>query len=323
MRYKQADSYGVWNRFMLSKKEQFPKIDFDNITKPEIFFILEQEMLNLLPNRILWETLPDNVPTWFIEQTLLFNGMGVFYKDEVMNEICFSPCVLQGDMNIYGLLSQRRVITPNATETNLILTEENSVLVFDNYMFIPIYNNIIYRIKILTEIMYAYLQNIGLQKNSIILLMNQNTKLSMDNLALQIMEGGKIIKMNDNFNPDSIKPVDLQVEFKADKLRIQYQEVKNELLNSLGIEAYSSNKRERETSAEGQGNLGFVEMCRNSIINPREQSLEQCKKLWPDKFSDSEVKFNTHLKTIINMPVELFNEFNGTDVPESEGDVNV
>lgn len=315
---------GNWQQFLISKKDQFNTIPADcNITEDEIYLMFRNRILNIILNRFVWENLPDEIPSWFVENTLLYQGIAAVWQDDILDKHFISPVVLEGHMDIYGLLTTRHIQCPNGI--NAIRSKKDSVIIFDTYNNFPTLQSIYTYAKLLTRITLIYLKNIDLQKRSIGILSNQDTLLSTKNVVKELSEGVEYLVLKDTFDLSNIKPIDIKIPYIASDLRIQIKELWIECLNSFGIEGYTTNKKEREVSGETEGNLGFVEIARNAYLNPRKNALEEMKKMFPI-FEETEVKFNSKLNTELNIPflkesgdfddVEIYNNISRNSTSE-------
>lgn len=289
---------GNWKQYLLTKREQFPKNIEDNIKREDIYYLIRNRLLNLVLNRFVWENLPDGIPSWFIEDTYLYQGIVCAWKDEIMDKHLISPVVLKGNMTPYGILEDRHIICPNGMTADRGM--EDSVIGFDTYNNFPSYNTINTYAKMLTQIMVIYLKNIDMQKKSIAILGTQDTILSTQNLVKEISEGVEYIPIKDTFDLRSIQPLNLNVGYCAGDLRVQFKELWIECLNQFGIEGYTTAKKEREVTGETEGNLGFVEISRRAFYNPRNQFLEEVKEMFP-AFKDTTLHFNSNLDTSLNL----------------------
>lgn len=291
---------GNWQQFMLSKKEQFPRnLSFAPPSEDEIYRMLFFRSLNLILNRFIWDYLPDDIPPWFVESTFLYQGSVCVWHDSIVDKHIISPVVLEGGMDVYGLLENRHIICPNGV--NAYRTKDDSVVIWDTYNNFPSYPTIQTYCKILTRIASIYLKNIDMQRKSIAVIGTQDELLTTRNLIKEITDGVEYIPIKRGFDLNDIKPLNLSVGYCAADLRLQFKENWNDLLNTYGIESYSSDKKERLISAEGEGGIGAVEIARNSFLNPRVQGLEKTKEMFP-KFKDTTVRFNSMLDTRLNIP---------------------
>lgn len=289
---------GNWQQFLLSKKEQFPKVPKDNVDRENLFYLIRNKILNIVLNRFVWENLPDDIPGWFIEDTFLYQGIVCAWKDDILGTHAISPVVLEGGMNIYGVLQNRHIICPNGVNANR--THSDSVIGWDTYNNFPTYHTINTYAEILTRIMVIYLKNIDMQKKSIAILGSNDTQLSTQNIIKDITDGVEFIPLRDTYDLKSIQPINLNVGYCAGDLRIQFKEIWIECLNQFGVEGYTTNKKEREVSGETEGNLGVVEISRAAYFNPRKDFLSELKMMFP-AFENTTVRFNSNLDTTLNL----------------------
>lgn len=261
-------------------------------------------LMNIYVNRIKWKNLPLEIEPWFIEKAILMNGVCCFFQDDITNDYAVTFCNLQGELNIYGIPQDWTAYSANGFQRNL--NKNNAVLIYNNNDFIPDYNTLFIYAERLAYISVILMKNISLQKNSIAIATTKDTLLSAKNIVNKIDEGVDYIFVKDIYNiADSLKPINLQVEFKADKLRNEIEKEFNDFLNWCGIESFTSDKKERLVAGEASGNNGYVEIQRNISLNAREYA---CNKI--NAMFDLEVSavFNSEIATLVNMGKDYVTE---------------
>lgn len=304
--------YNVWQNFTAPKQNK-KLIGFNNLSEGDIFIIIRDQIFNVVLNRFRWQNLPDNIPEWYIENTLVSTGLGLFFNEDILDVKCYAQCVLEGNMNIYGIPTKRRVVTPNGYSA--IKNRVDSVLVFDSYNSFPTYNTINYYASIISRILINGLRNMDQQKFSVCVLGTRDEQLTVKNLIKDLDNGVSYIPIKNTFDIKNIQVLDTKVPYIANDLMYQVQNMWNQCLNQFGVEAYSSTKRERENMSESQGNIGYTEICRNTFLVPRKNAIEECKKMWGESYQDSDVIFNSNIDTKLNL---AFLDTNELEVVENE-----
>ena len=95
-----------------------------------------------------WQNLPDGVDPRMLEFWLMRNGFCVFFYDEMLKDSSLADgnapegyavlqALINGPWDMYNYPTQRRAYSVNGL--NIDLNETNSVLIFNDYLRVPIY----------------------------------------------------------------------------------------------------------------------------------------------------------------------------------------
>lgn len=76
-------------------------------------------LTNIYVNRFVWDNLPIEIEPWFLERSLLMNGVCVFFYDEIMNEYLITFVNLSGKMNVYNIPQKWKAYATNGYSRNL------------------------------------------------------------------------------------------------------------------------------------------------------------------------------------------------------------
>lgn len=142
-----------------------------------------------------------------------------------------------------------------------------------------------------------------------------NLSLNMTYIILDSNNWGKKVKNKGN----TLEPFANAVPFIGDKLTMQIHAIFNMFLNAIGVENSNQDKKERVNSSETNGNIGVIELTRNSYLNQRKEFVERCNK----KFGyNIEVSFNSNVKTLLNeaFGINLLDEQNVSRETLEEGE---
>ena len=104
-----------------------------------------------------WHGLPEGVDERMMEYWLLQNGMVVFFKDDMLAGTSVSeegyavlPTMINGEWNIYNYPVDRRAYATDGY--NKELTDEDSVLIFNDYLRVPMMPSLMLYAKRLAEL---------------------------------------------------------------------------------------------------------------------------------------------------------------------------
>lgn len=220
-----------------------------------------------------WKNLPPTVDPRFLELTLFSDGMVVFFKDPVLNELVLQ-CMISGPLDVYRIPKNRTAFASNGYRMEL--TEKNSVIIFNNML----HTNSILDVEMFSKRLYnldrAIDVNANAQKTPILIQCTENERLTMKNLYEQYDGNQPFIFGDKALNTAGIKVLKTDAPYVADKLYGLKTQIWNEALTYLGISNTNIMKKERMITDEVQRNQGGVIASRYSRLDSRKQA---CKKI--------------------------------------------
>lgn len=234
-------------------------------------------LLELAINMYEWKNLPPSVDERFLELTLFSDGMAVFFRDEVLGELCLQ-CMIGGQLDVYRIPIERTAYATNGYQARL--DETNSVIIFNNYthtnsmLDVEMYARRLYEIERTIDV------NVKAQKTPLIIRATENQRLTIKNLYMQYDGNEPFIFGDKNLDMDGIKVLKTDAPYVADKLNILKRQIWNEALTYLGIENSNTEKKERLVSDEVTTNLGGVEAQRFCRLNARRQAAKKINEMF-------------------------------------------
>ena len=234
-------------------------------------------LLELAINMYEWKNLPPSVDERFLELTLFSDGMAVFFRDEVLGELCLQ-CMIGGQLDVYRIPIERTAYATNGYQARL--DETNSVIIFNNYthtnsmLDVEMYARRLYEIERTIDV------NVKAQKTPFIIRATENQRLTIKNLYMQYDGNEPFIFGDKNLAMDGIKVLKTDAPYVADKLNILKRQIWNEALTYLGIENSNTEKKERLVSDEVTTNLGGVEAQRFCRLNARRQAAKKINEMF-------------------------------------------
>lgn len=281
------------------KREKWESASLNNRTYLQYY----NRLLELAINMYEWKNLPDTVDERFLELTLFSDGMAVFFRDEILGELCLQ-CMIGGELDVYRIPIDRTAYATNGYQMRL--TNQNSVIIFNNYthtnsmLDVEMYARRLYEIERTIDV------NVKAQKTPLIVRATENQRLTMKNLYMQYDGNEPFIFGDNNLDMDAIKVLPTNAPYVADKLNILKRQIWNEALTYLGIENSNTEKKERLVSDEVNSNLGGVAAQRFCRLNARRKAADQINKMFG---LNIEVDFREEVK-------EMFKEDNETEEKE-------
>lgn len=259
---------------------------------------------SLAINGIEWVNLPPEIDERYLELTLFEFGMAVFYQDDIAEKYVALRCAIGGELNIYNVPQFRHAYASNGY--NYYLTADDSVIIFNNYIRSPEVEQTRIFAQRLYEIERAIDVNIKGQKFPVAVVGPENKRLSMLNLYKQYDGNEPFIFGTDESLMNTLKVINTQSPYVADKLQALKQQVWTEALCYYGIDNQPQ-KIERSTSLESLANLGGVEAQRFVRLNARKQACEEINRMFGLNI-DVQYRYNYAMEKALEFKRDIDNQ---------------
>ena len=255
-----------------------------------------------------WKNLPETVDPRYLEMCLFSDGMCVFFNDEVLGFLALQVAI-GGQLNVYRIPIERRAYASNGYQMNL--TEENSVIIFNNYL----HTNSMLDVEMFSKRLYnldrAIDVNANAQKTPILIQCDESQRMTMKNLYKQYEGNEPFIFGSKALDVNGLKVLQTGAPYVADKLyelKVQYW---NEALTYLGISNINTTKKERMITDEVTRNQGGVVASRYSRLESRRQACRQINNMFGlDIWCDYREDFQD-IQEVINENEEEEEEYRG------------
>ena len=225
-----------------------------------------------------WDGLPDSINKRFLEWTLYEKGACVFFKDPTLGYLAL-PVRWAGPFDVYMDPKQYYAYATSGYQSEL-LNPENSVIIWNNYLRIPSCYTVQFDAHRLADLEQAIDVNCKAQKTPVIILCNENERLTMLNLYAQYDGNAPFIYGQKDLNIRQISTLNTGAPFVADKLYQMKMQVWNEALTELGISNISYQKKERLVSDEVIRNMGGTIASRYTRLEMRRDAAEKINKMF-------------------------------------------
>ncbi len=226
-----------------------------------------------------WVNLPKTIDWRFLEYILYYDGKALFSKDAELGEYIVTKGALSGKMNFYRVPENRRAYADNGYQKEL--NEKDSVVIFNNMLRLPAYPAMWFYARKLWEIDRTIDINVKAQKTPVLILADEDERLTMKNVYMQydgnqpFIFGSKNLGLNDN-----IKVLQTEAPYLADKLMMLKNQIWNEALTYLGISNLNIQKKERLVSDEAVRSMGGTIASRQSRLEMRREACEQINRMF-------------------------------------------
>jgi hypothetical protein len=224
-----------------------------------------------------WKNLPETVDPRFLELTLFSNGSAIFFRDEVLGDLCLQV-MLGGQLDVYRVPKQRKAYATNGY--NRQLDESDSVIIWNNYLRTNSMLDVEMFAKRLYNLDRAIDVNANAQKTPVIILCDEEERLTMKNLYMQYEGNEPFIFGDKSLNPNAIKAIRTDAPYVADKLYDLKTRIWNEALTYLGISNVNFAKKERMISDEVIRQQGGTIASRYSRLEARREAVDKINKMF-------------------------------------------
>lgn len=248
-----------------------------------------KRLQELALNMFEWKNLPYDIDERFLELSLFEFGVAVFFREDVMNRYLALNVMINGELDVYRVPKRRRAYAVNGYQRKL--TDEDSVLIWNNYLREPSYPTILMYAQKLYNIERAIDVNVSGQKFPVVVVCDESERLTMKNLMKNYEGNEPFIFGTKSLELKNIQALQTGVPYLASDLMNLKARYWNEALAYLGIESANTEKAERLVTDEVRSNLGYAHAQRFTRLNMRRKACEQINDMfgldiWVDFRSD-------------------------------------
>ena len=250
-----------------------------------------------------WKNLPKGVDERMLEFWLMRDGFVGFFYDEMLKSdekrrapegYAVLPMLIQGAWDMYEYPTDRTAYAVNGFQYDC--TEDNSVLIFNNYLRVPMWLTMWQYAYRLAETQRTIDINCKQQRTARVIRCDEKQRLTYLNAAKEVDEGRNWVHGDKNLDLDDFQVFDITTPFVANEMQIYKHQLWNEALTYLGIENVNTDKKERLISDEVVNNMGDVEAERFTRLNARKQACKQINELFGLDI-DVEFRSGTYIRT--------------------------
>lgn len=245
-------------------------------------------LMDLAMSVFEWKNLPEGVDARMLEYWTLINGFCVFFKDDDLKYgdnahnapqgYAVLQAMLSGEWDMYNYPKDRRAYSVNGL--NIPLTEENSVIIYNDYLRVPMFPALNLYAKRLAEIDRTIDVNVKAQKTVRIIPCEQTQQLTFKNLQMDIEGNQYVALVNKGLDLKSMQSYNEPAPYVSNDLQVLKHQYWNEALTFLGVENVTTEKKERLVSDEVMSNMGDVEAQRFTRLNSRKRACEEINRLF-------------------------------------------
>lgn len=274
---------GINYNYPGGKKPKWESAWINNLTYMHYYNRLTELALSMFK----WKNLPETVDPRFMEMALFYDGMAVFFKDEVLGFLCLQT-MIGGNLDVYRIPRIRRAYAVNGY--NKPLNDKNSVIIFNNMLHTNCISDVELYARRLYECERTIDVNIKAQKTPVAILCDESQRLTMKNIYSQYDGNEPFIFGSKNLDLKQIQAITTSAPFVADKVQQVKENWWNEALSYLGIPTANTMKKERLISSEVDKGMGSNIASRFTRLEMRRQACDKINKMFD---LDISVEFRT------------------------------
>lgn len=237
-----------------------------------------QRLTELAISMFEWKNLPPTVDARYLELHLFNTGCMVYFKDDVIGDLCLD-CLVSGRLDVYGNPVLRRAFS-GYNNYQKMLTEKNSVIVWNNYL----HTNSLLDIQQFARRLYTLDRiidvNVNAQKTPVIVQGTEKQRLTLLNLYKEFDGNSPFIFGDKNLDLNALKVLQTNAPYVADKLYQLKTNIWNEALTYLGISNTNTTKKERMITDEVIRSMGGTIASRYSRLESRRQAVEKINRMF-------------------------------------------
>ena len=250
--------------------------------------IYEKNLSELAMNRFKWEGLPEEISVRYLERTLFFNGLSVFYNDGRYDKYMALRGAASGFPNYQDEPTAFNVVGNNFVSRTVSAVRDTfdnignkfgkAIPIWANYNRIPDFPIVQLYADRLAELDRTIDINSKNARQPKVAAFTDDARLSVVNINRQIDEGQGFIQVNSkaiNDITDVFQVLDLAVDVgDIEKLHIIRTRLWNECMGLLGIDNANQDKKERLVASEVDANNQQTSMSRFVNLNARREAAE-------------------------------------------------
>ena len=228
---------------------------------------------------VKWKNLPEEIDSRFLEWCLFYDGMAIFFKDDITEKFVCIQVMPSGQFNMYRIPKERTAYAVNGYQ-NSDLNEHNSVIIYNNLLRKPSVQDIEIYAKKLTNIDLTLNVNVNAQKTPIAIICDETQRLTFQQLYQNYAGNMPFIFGDKGLNLDNVKSINTQADYKGEELNKLKTDIWNEALTYLGVSNVQYQKKERINTEEINRSMGGAFASRRSRIKARQNAVEEINKMF-------------------------------------------
>lgn len=274
----------IYNTFLNGGRKNNPQLN----REVAIARMYERKLISVAANRFKWTNLPPEIDVRFMELTLTYQALSVFYYDKRYDKFFalrgggYNYLDMENNPTAFTVVGNNFVSTVVSARKDGELARK-AIPIWSNYMRTPDTDII----QIYAERLANFDRSVEINARNLrqprAVAAQESQRLTAINLARQIDEGNNLIQVKQGTLEDlaAIKVLDLQGDPEIiEKLDIVRDRQWNKCMTLLGIDNANQDKKERLVSDEVSSNDDQTATFRYENLNSRRIAIEQINKYY-------------------------------------------
>lgn len=248
----------------------------------DTFIFYYNRLKELAISMFEWKNLPDTIDERFLELLLFDYGSAIFFKDDVIGDLVLQY-TNRGRLDLYRVPIYRRAFGINGYSKEL--DNENSVIIYNNMLKTNTVKACTFYARKLWNIDMTFDINVHAQKTPIVIVCDENQKLTFENLYRQYIGNEPVIFGSKDLDVKNVQVLNTQAPWLGQNLLEMKNSIFAEALTYLGISNTSYVKKERMLKDEIIRNQGGTYASRNSRLIMRQKACDEINKMFGTNIS--------------------------------------
>lgn len=223
--------------------------------------------------------LPETVDQRYMMRQLLMSGKCIGFEDDALGVVVLSD-TSGGRLDVYGYPMIRRAQSEYTGQYFGGLNSSNSVIIYNDLMRTTPVNVLSTYAERLANIDRTIDTNVNAQRTPIMILCEENQKLTMENLYMQYAGNQPVIFGASGLNLNGIHALNTGAPYVSGELYELKVKIWNEALTYIGIPNVSEQKKERLIKDEVERGQGGTIACRFSRMDALREGWEKMNEMF-------------------------------------------
>ena len=235
------------------------------------FHDLYQRLKSIALVMFKWENLPNDIPGYFIEQSLYQYGQAGFFNDPTLGYMV-TKINTAGKLNIYDQPVRYQAWAIGYSKQ---YDRDDLVVIKNNYLERATHETLLLYANRLYEVERSAETNIKLQKYPLIIRGQKSMLMSLKNIFMKYDGNQPAIYADPMLDDNAIRAIKTDVPYVADKLLMYKHELWNECMTFLGINNINGDKKERLIVDEANANGQLIKLSADVMLSSRQDAVKQ------------------------------------------------
>jgi len=225
--------------------------------------------------RVEWQGMPEEIDRRYVEDTLLWGGLAVFYFDPLLGQFVCLSATPSGREDMYGNAIEF-ITNPRGAFLQRTLSIHECVPIWGTNSRAGIVDNLMDFAERLAAIDTTLDLLVKSMRITRVITCPEGQRQTYINLMKEHADGTPVIFGYDTLDLAAVQALDMRIEPDLlPRIRHEFNQVWRNAMTFMGVTSVNEDKAERLVADEASGQDGQVIIARNSFIQPRKLAAEQ------------------------------------------------